>query len=140
MQAPGCDVIGVTPPANNPDIEGTNIYSGKKTDLERPQAGSMNLAASMGRMAFSHIPVANIWEMDGAGTQINLGTRGSDAHRSIKMNMRQNWNFLERYHVSVGVNNIANAEYFTRRITMYPGSGILPADGRTGYVGLGIVL
>lgn len=28
--------------------------------------------------------------MDGAGLQLNLGTRGSDPHRSIEMNMRQN--------------------------------------------------
>ena len=28
--------------------------------------------------------------MDGAGTQVNVGTRGTDTHRSIEMNMRQN--------------------------------------------------
>jgi len=29
-------------------------------------------------------------EMDGAGTQLNIGSRGTDSHRSIEMNMRQN--------------------------------------------------
>ena len=31
-----------------------------------------------------------MWEMDGAGTQLNVGSRGTDPHRSIEMNMRQN--------------------------------------------------
>ncbi|MBS1917495.1 MAG: TonB-dependent receptor [Bacteroidetes bacterium] len=48
------------------------------------------------------------------------------------------WHFLKYYHVSAGVNNIANAKYFTRRINMYPGPGILPADGRSFYIGLDV--
>jgi len=50
------------------------------------------------------------------------------------------WAFLTHYHVSAGVNNLADARYFTRRINMYPGPGILPADGRTFYVSLGLKL
>ncbi|HVX50019.1 MAG TPA: TonB-dependent receptor, partial [Chitinophagaceae bacterium] len=42
------------------------------------------------------------------------------------------------YHVSGGVNNLTNVQYFNRRITMYPGPGILPADGRTFYISFGI--
>jgi Fe(3+) dicitrate transport protein len=34
----------------------------------------------------------------------------------------------------------ANAKYFTRRINMYPGPGILPADGRTFNIGFGLKL
>jgi len=44
------------------------------------------------------------------------------------------WSFLRNYRLSAGVNNLADAKYFTRRINMYPGPGILPADGRTFYV------
>jgi len=40
------------------------------------------------------------------------------------------------YRLSGGLNNIADARYYTRRINMYPGPGILPADGRTGYIRL----
>jgi Fe(3+) dicitrate transport protein len=50
------------------------------------------------------------------------------------------WAFLTHYHVSAGVNNLADAKYFSRRINMYPGPGILPADGRTFYVSLGLKL
>ncbi|WP_423148459.1 TonB-dependent receptor family protein [Rubrolithibacter danxiaensis] len=50
------------------------------------------------------------------------------------------WSFLKNYHITANVNNIADAKYFTRRINMYPGPGILPAEGRTFNVGLGIKL
>lgn len=48
------------------------------------------------------------------------------------------WHFLNIYHLSGGINNVANAKYFTRRINMYPGPGILPADGRSFYVSVGV--
>jgi Fe(3+) dicitrate transport protein len=48
------------------------------------------------------------------------------------------WSFLKIYTFSSGVNNLTNLMYFTRRINMYPGPGILPADGRTFYLSLGI--
>lgn len=48
------------------------------------------------------------------------------------------WHFLRNYHLSGGINNVADAKYFTRRINMYPGPGILPADGRSFYVSMGV--
>lgn len=50
------------------------------------------------------------------------------------------YRFLKNYHFSTGINNLANAAYFTRRINMYPGPGILPADGRTLYMSFGVKL
>jgi Fe(3+) dicitrate transport protein len=38
--------------------------------------------------------------------------------------------------LQAGINNLADATYFTRRATSYPGPGILPADGRSFYVSL----
>lgn len=40
------------------------------------------------------------------------------------------------WQIEAGVNNIANAQFFTRRATAYPGPGILPADGRNFYATL----
>ncbi len=51
-----------------------------------------------------------------------------------------NWQFLRNYRISAGVNNFTNEHYFNRRITMYPGPGILPADGRTWYVSFAVKL
>jgi len=46
----------------------------------------------------------------------------------------------QRYRLSGGLNNVFDARYFTRRAGGYPGPGILPADGRTWFAGLGLVL
>ncbi|HTJ48233.1 MAG TPA: TonB-dependent receptor, partial [Cyclobacteriaceae bacterium] len=50
------------------------------------------------------------------------------------------WSFLKNYHISGGVNNLTNTKYFSRRINMYPGPGILPGDGRSFYVSVGVRL
>jgi Fe(3+) dicitrate transport protein len=73
-----------------PNVTGTYIFAGKKTNLLFPDEGKANLANNNVRMAFAKVPGLNVWEMDGAGLQINIGTRGTDVHRSIEMNMRQN--------------------------------------------------
>ncbi|MDN3583872.1 TonB-dependent receptor family protein [Mucilaginibacter flavus] len=73
-----------------PNIQGTYIFAGKKTFLVYPDAGKANLATNNARMTLAKIPGFNVWEMDGAGLQLNIGTRGTDPHRSIEMNMRQN--------------------------------------------------
>jgi Fe(3+) dicitrate transport protein len=49
-----------------------------------------------------------------------------------------NYSFLQRYHIFSNINNLLNAKYFTRRITILPGPGILPADGITFNVGFGV--
>lgn len=73
-----------------PPSEGTSIFAGKKTNMLDELSMQGNLAANMQRTAFAKIPGLKMWEMDGAGTQLNIGTRGTDSHRSIEMNMRQN--------------------------------------------------
>lgn len=40
------------------------------------------------------------------------------------------------FQFEAGVNNLLNAEYYTRRATAYPGPGILPSDGVNFYVTL----
>lgn len=40
--------------------------------------------------------------------------------------------------VKWGINNILNTKYFTRRSSSYPGPGLLPGDGRTFFVTIGI--
>jgi Fe(3+) dicitrate transport protein len=50
------------------------------------------------------------------------------------------YRFARRYIVRAGINNLTDARYFTRRAGGYPGPGLLPADGRTGYVSVGLKL
>ena len=82
--------IRTSPARILPEVQGTTIFSGKRTNDILPDSTGANLPANMARMTFARIPGLNVWEMDGAGTQVNIGSRGTDTHRSIEMNMRQN--------------------------------------------------
>lgn len=73
-----------------PDVNGINIFAGKKTFSISPNNGKANLPNGNARMIFAQVPGVNVWDMDGAGLQLNIGTRGTDSHRSIETNFRQN--------------------------------------------------
>lgn len=53
------------------------------------------------------------------------------------MDVSAKYNF-NRYRLEAGVNNLSDNRYFTRRATGYPGPGILPSDGRSFYITLGV--
>lgn len=42
---------------------------------------------------------------------------------------------IKNYTLKAGIDNLANANYFTMRVTEYPGPGIIPGVGRTFYMG-----
>ncbi len=42
---------------------------------------------------------------------------------------------IKNYQIKLGVNNLADAKYFTMRTNEYPGPGIIPSLGRSFYVG-----
>ena len=42
------------------------------------------------------------------------------------------------FRLETGVNNLSDQAYFTRRATGYPGPGILPSNGRSFYLGVGV--
>ncbi len=46
----------------------------------------------------------------------------------------------ENYSIQVGVNNLFNENYFTRRAGGYPGPGLLPSNGRTLFFTFGITI
>lgn len=43
-----------------------------------------------------------------------------------------------KYNIKLGVNNLTNSKYATRRSGGYPGPGILPANGRTLFFSIGV--
>lgn len=73
-----------------PDVQGMHIFAGKKTNTIQLKNSTANLAQNLVRTAFAQIPGLTMWDMDGAGIQMNIGSRSTDSHRSIEMNMRQN--------------------------------------------------
>ena len=55
------------------------------------------------------------------------------------MDVSVNYRF-KKFTVETGINNLADERYFTRRATGYPGPGIIPSDGRSFYLTLGVDL
>ena len=48
------------------------------------------------------------------------------------------YKFSKNYSLKTGINNFTNAKYATRRAGGYPGPGLIPGEGRTFYVSVGI--
>ncbi len=47
------------------------------------------------------------------------------------------WRWAKNYNIKMGINNLTNKNYFTRRAGGYPGPGVLPSDGRSVFVSFG---
>jgi Fe(3+) dicitrate transport protein len=43
---------------------------------------------------------------------------------------------IKNYSIKFGISNLTNLKYFTLRTDEYPGPGIIPANGRSFYIGL----
>ena len=52
------------------------------------------------------------------------------------MDLTLNYVYEEKLGLRAGINNLNNEKYFTRRSGGYPGPGLLPAEGRTFFVGM----
>ena len=72
-----------------PDLLGTMVLVGIKSTIIELAGLPANLAEKTGRQVFSRIPGAFVYDMDGSGNQMNVSTRGLDAHRSWELNVRQ---------------------------------------------------
>lgn len=48
------------------------------------------------------------------------------------------YKFSNQYNLKAGLNNFTNTKYATRRAGGYPGPGLIPGEGRTFYVSVGI--
>lgn len=77
---------GVT---NAPEIAGGIIYAGTKTEVVQVAGMAANLAEKSARQIFARVPGVFVYDMDGTGNQVNISTRGLDAHRSWELNVRQ---------------------------------------------------
>ncbi len=73
-----------------PDVQGTYIMAGKKNEVIDIASLNTNLSEKIGRQLFAKVPGVLVYDMDGAGNQINVSTRGLDPHRSWEYNVRQN--------------------------------------------------
>jgi Fe(3+) dicitrate transport protein len=72
-------------------IENTYIYSGKKTDVVDVANANVNKANNNARQIFSKVSGINIFENDGSGLSLNIGSRGLNPNRSSNFNLKQNY-------------------------------------------------
>jgi Fe(3+) dicitrate transport protein len=56
------------------------------------------------------------------------------------LDLTASYKFSKSLNIKVGINNMADVRYFTRRAGGYPGPGALPADGRNFFVSIGAKL
>lgn len=70
-------------------IQGTYIYSGKKTEVIDLTQKNVALTEKYGRQIFAKIPGVFVYDMDGTGNQVNISTRGLDPHRGWEFNVRK---------------------------------------------------
>ncbi|GBF50293.1 TonB-dependent receptor [Leptospira ryugenii] len=72
------------------DIEGTNIYAGKKSEVIRLEKTNANLALNNTRQIYAKVPGITIWENEGSGIQPGIGARGLSPNRNWEFNTRMN--------------------------------------------------
>ncbi len=78
---------GTSRPA--PDLLGTIVAAGARSEVVTLDGSDANLAEKVGRQIFARVPGIQVYDMDGAGNQTNVSTRGLDPHRSWELNVRQ---------------------------------------------------
>jgi Fe(3+) dicitrate transport protein len=73
-----------------PDVRGTEIFAGKKTETIEVDSLPMNSAQDVSRQLFSRAPGANITETASSGFPSNgIAFRGLNPVQSVEMNVRQ---------------------------------------------------
>src|SRR5688500_1283360 len=70
-------------------VQGTYIFSGKKTELIDLAQIPADIANKTGRQLFAKVPGVFVYDMDGAGNQVNIAARGLDPHRGWEFNIRK---------------------------------------------------
>ncbi len=70
-------------------IQGTYIFSGKKSEVVHLDEEDAALTEKYGRQLFSRIPGVFVYDMDGTGNQVNISMRGLDPHRGWELNIRK---------------------------------------------------
>ncbi|MBK6931349.1 MAG: TonB-dependent receptor [Saprospirales bacterium] len=73
-----------------PSVQGAYLWSGIKNEVIQMQNLDANIAEKTPRQIFAKVPGVFVYDMDGAGNQTNISTRGLDPHRGWEFNIRAN--------------------------------------------------
>lgn len=74
---------------NLPDVVGTYLYTGKKTELISLSNIDADISMKSARQVFAKSPGIFVYDMDGGGNQVNIASRGLDPHRGWEFNIRK---------------------------------------------------
>ena len=72
------------------DTNGMSLLSGKKVEIIDVANQNISLVNNNSRQIFARVAGVQVWENDGSGAQVNIGTRGLSPNRSWEFNVRQN--------------------------------------------------
>jgi Fe(3+) dicitrate transport protein len=72
------------------EVDGMSINATKKNEVVRLDKIDANLAMNNARQIFNKVPGISIWENDGSGIQLSIGSRGLSPNRSWEFNTRLN--------------------------------------------------
>jgi Fe(3+) dicitrate transport protein len=72
-----------------PAVQGSYLFGGKKTEVIDLAQIPADITNKTGRQIFAKIPGIFVYDMDGAGNQINIAARGLDPHRGWEFNIRK---------------------------------------------------
>lgn len=70
-------------------LNGLFLVSGKKNEVIDLSLINTNTTEKNARQLYVKIPGIFVYDMDGSGNQINISTRGLDAHRGWEFNIRK---------------------------------------------------
>ncbi len=71
------------------ETQGTYLFSGKKSEIIHLPQENADITNKIGRQVFAKVPGIFVYDMDGAGNQINIAARGLDPHRGWEFNIRK---------------------------------------------------
>ncbi|USQ03475.1 TonB-dependent receptor [Aquirufa antheringensis] len=131
------------------DFKTTSVVSGKIMESNLAGKSVENAPEKINRygITYSKKGLSLSWQIS------DIGQAFADASNTMAANAAATTGLIPAYQVQdvsgsykfkkyatlkFGVNNLGDSRYFTRRSGGYPGPGILPADGRTWYVGLNV--
>jgi Fe(3+) dicitrate transport protein len=115
-----------------PAIQGTKIFSGKKSEVIGIEAIDANLVQRNPREIFAKVPGVFVYDMDGAGNQINVATRGLDPHRGWEFNIRMDGFITNSDMYAYPASHFAIPMEAVQRVELVRGTGALQYGAQFG--------
>lgn len=72
-----------------PAVAGTFLFKGKKSEVISLLQIPADITNKTARQVFAKVPGIFVYDMDGAGNQVNIAARGLDPHRGWEFNIRK---------------------------------------------------